>query len=68
MMVPRQLVTIMADNSTSFHRVLIFCSGNTHDDILLAKIETVYSGSGDPGSSMVCFLGSAGNFLDQFYF
>ncbi|KAI4351321.1 hypothetical protein L6164_005696 [Bauhinia variegata] len=27
-------------------------SGNTHDDMLLAKIETVYTGSGDHGSSM----------------
>jgi hypothetical protein len=29
------------------------CSGNTHDDTLLAKIETVYTGSGEHGSSMV---------------
>ncbi|KAL5152339.1 Outer envelope protein 80, chloroplastic [Glycine soja] len=29
-------------------------SGNTHDDTLLAKLETVYTGSGDHGSSMVC--------------
>ncbi|KAJ1383324.1 POTRA domain [Sesbania bispinosa] len=27
-------------------------SGNTHDDMLLAKLETVYTGSGDHGSSM----------------
>ncbi|KAH1145353.1 hypothetical protein GLYMA_15G033700v4 [Glycine max] len=27
-------------------------SGNTHDDTLLAKLETVYTGSGDHGSSM----------------
>ncbi|KAL5082567.1 hypothetical protein RYX36_010988 [Vicia faba] len=27
-------------------------SGNTHDDTLLAKIETVYTGSGEHGSSM----------------
>ncbi|TKY48368.1 Outer envelope protein 80 [Spatholobus suberectus] len=27
-------------------------SGNTHDDTLLAKFETVYTGSGDHGSSM----------------
>ncbi|XAR60392.1 hypothetical protein NMG60_11033746 [Bertholletia excelsa] len=27
-------------------------SGNTHDDTLLAKFECVYTGSGDPGSSM----------------
>lgn len=32
------------------------CSGNTHDDMLLAKFETVYTGSGDHGSSMVCYL------------
>ncbi|KAL3850110.1 hypothetical protein ACJIZ3_011992 [Penstemon smallii] len=30
-------------------------SGNTHDDMLLAKLETVYTGSGDPGSSMFVF-------------
>lgn len=30
-------------------------SGNTHDDMLLAKLETVYTGSGDPGSSMFAF-------------
>lgn len=28
-------------------------SGNTHDDSLLAKLEMVYTGSGDRGSSMV---------------
>ncbi|KAI4386261.1 hypothetical protein MLD38_004207 [Melastoma candidum] len=28
-------------------------SGNTHDDSLLAKLETVYTGSGDHGSSML---------------
>lgn len=28
-------------------------SGKTHDDTLLAKFETVYTGSGDHGSSMV---------------
>ncbi|KAG8389022.1 hypothetical protein BUALT_Bualt02G0186200 [Buddleja alternifolia] len=30
-------------------------SGNTHDDMLLAKLETVYTYSGDPGSSMFVF-------------
>ncbi|KAL0302325.1 UNVERIFIED_CONTAM: Outer envelope protein 80, chloroplastic [Sesamum angustifolium] len=30
-------------------------SGNTHDDMLLAKLETVYTYSDDPGSSMVAF-------------
>ncbi|XP_052203740.1 outer envelope protein 80, chloroplastic [Diospyros lotus] len=30
-------------------------SGNTHDDTLLAKFECVYTGSGDPGSSMFVF-------------
>ncbi|KAK4387408.1 Outer envelope protein 80, chloroplastic [Sesamum angolense] len=33
---------------------LIF-SGNTHDDMLLAKLETVYTCSDDPGSSMFAF-------------
>ncbi|KAL1560503.1 Outer envelope protein 80, chloroplastic [Salvia divinorum] len=27
-------------------------SGNSHDNMLLAKLETVYTGSGDPGSTM----------------
>ncbi|XP_047254966.1 outer envelope protein 80, chloroplastic isoform X2 [Capsicum annuum] len=30
-------------------------SGNTHDDMLLAKLEAVYTGSGDPGSSVFVF-------------
>ncbi|KAL0371128.1 UNVERIFIED_CONTAM: Outer envelope protein 80, chloroplastic [Sesamum angustifolium] len=30
-------------------------SGNTHDDMLLAKLETVYTHSGDPSSSMFVF-------------
>ncbi|XP_011080272.1 outer envelope protein 80, chloroplastic isoform X2 [Sesamum indicum] len=30
-------------------------SGNTHDDMILAKLETVYTYSGDPGSSMFVF-------------
>lgn len=30
---------------------LFSCSGNTHDSMLLAKIETVYTGSGDPAAS-----------------
>ncbi|CAN6696602.1 unnamed protein product [Malus baccata var. baccata] len=30
-------------------------SGNTHDDMLLAKLESVYTGSGDHGSSMCVF-------------
>ncbi|KAJ7947540.1 outer envelope protein 80, chloroplastic [Quillaja saponaria] len=30
-------------------------SGNTHDDMLLAKFESVYTGSGDRGSSMFAF-------------
>ncbi|KAL0389349.1 UNVERIFIED_CONTAM: Outer envelope protein 80, chloroplastic [Sesamum calycinum] len=29
--------------------------GNTHDDMLLAKLETVYTHSGDPSSSMFVF-------------
>ncbi|KAF8396130.1 hypothetical protein HHK36_017742 [Tetracentron sinense] len=30
-------------------------SGNTHDEMLLAKVESVYTGSGDHGSSMFVF-------------
>ncbi|KAL6203705.1 hypothetical protein ACLB2K_027404 [Fragaria x ananassa] len=30
-------------------------SGNSHDEMLLAKLETVYTGSGDRGSSMLKF-------------
>ncbi|XP_055807116.1 outer envelope protein 80, chloroplastic-like isoform X2 [Solanum dulcamara] len=30
-------------------------SGNTHDDMLLAKLETVYTGSSGPGSSVFVF-------------
>ncbi|XP_057953580.1 outer envelope protein 80, chloroplastic [Malania oleifera] len=30
-------------------------SGNSHDDMLLAKFETVYTGSGDQGSSLFVF-------------
>ena len=33
--------------------VFLFCSGNTHDDMLLAKFESAYTGSGGRGSSMV---------------
>lgn len=32
------------------------CSGNTHDDMLLAKFETVYTGAGDHASSLVCIF------------
>lgn len=32
------------------------CSGNAYDKMLLAKLESVYTGSGGPGSSMVSFL------------
>lgn len=28
-------------------------SGNNHDDMLLAKVESVYTGSSDPSSSLV---------------
>ncbi|KAH0669866.1 hypothetical protein KY289_024359 [Solanum tuberosum] len=31
------------------------CCGNTHDDMLLAKLETVNTGSGDPSSSVFVF-------------
>lgn len=34
-------------------RLDLCCSGNSHDDMLLAKLETVYTCSGDPGASMV---------------
>lgn len=36
-----------------FFSPFFFCSGNSHDDMLLAKLESVYTGSGDRGSSMV---------------
>ncbi|KAL3518894.1 hypothetical protein ACH5RR_021483, partial [Cinchona calisaya] len=35
-----------------FYSSPLTASGNSHDDMLLAKIESVYTGSGDPGSSM----------------
>lgn len=39
-----------------FYSSPLTASGNTHDDMLLAKIETVYTGSGDPAaSSMFAF-------------
>ncbi|XP_071914444.1 outer envelope protein 80, chloroplastic-like isoform X2 [Coffea arabica] len=38
-----------------FYSSPLTASGNTHDDMLLAKLETVYTGSGDPGSSMFAF-------------
>ncbi|XP_049391564.1 uncharacterized protein LOC125855984 [Solanum stenotomum] len=31
------------------------CSGNTHNDMLLAKLETVNTSSGEPGSSVFVF-------------
>nr|GMC85109.1 outer envelope protein 80, chloroplastic-like [Ipomoea batatas] len=36
--------------------------GNTHDDMLLAKLETMYTGSGDSGSSILslCLLDLSG--------
>lgn len=39
----------------SFSNSQLTASGNNHDDMLLAKLETVYTGSGDPGSSMFAF-------------
>ncbi|KAM5582628.1 hypothetical protein ABKV19_002849 [Rosa sericea] len=33
----------------------VTASGNSYDDMLLAKLETVYTGSGDSGSSMLKF-------------
>ncbi|KAI3407971.1 POTRA domain-containing protein [Psidium guajava] len=38
-----------------FYSNPLTASGNTHDDSLLAKLETVYTGSGDRGSSMFAF-------------
>ncbi|CAH9072275.1 unnamed protein product [Cuscuta europaea] len=38
-----------------FYSSPLTASGNTHDDMLLAKLETVYTGSGDSGSSMLAF-------------
>ncbi|KAH7836831.1 hypothetical protein Vadar_006191 [Vaccinium darrowii] len=38
-----------------FYSSPLTASGNTHDDTLLAKFECVYTGSGDPGSSMFVF-------------
>ncbi|KAE9462261.1 hypothetical protein C3L33_05837, partial [Rhododendron williamsianum] len=35
-----------------FYSSPLTASGNIHDDTLLAKFESVYTGSGDPGSSM----------------
>lgn len=51
-------------------------SGNTYDDCLLAKVETVYSDSGDHGSSMVVsqldpqfnYIVSNVNHAQQYYF
>ncbi|KMZ56006.1 Outer envelope protein 80, chloroplastic [Zostera marina] len=37
------------------HNCPLTASGNTYDDCLLAKVETVYSDSGDHGSSMFVF-------------
>ncbi|WMV08898.1 hypothetical protein MTR67_002283 [Solanum verrucosum] len=34
----------------------LIASGNTHDDMLFAKLETVYIGCSDPGSSVVSFI------------
>ncbi|KAG5517588.1 hypothetical protein RHGRI_038102 [Rhododendron griersonianum] len=38
-----------------FYSSPLTASGNTYDDTLLAKFESVYTGSGDPGSSMFVF-------------
>ncbi|KAB2607325.1 outer envelope protein 80 [Pyrus ussuriensis x Pyrus communis] len=38
-----------------FYGSPLTASGNTHDDVLLAKLESVYTGSGDRGSSMCVF-------------
>ncbi|KAM7497208.1 hypothetical protein LguiA_021622 [Lonicera macranthoides] len=36
-----------------FYSSPLTASGNTHDNMLLAKLESVYTGSGEPGSSML---------------
>ncbi|MFS8005767.1 putative surface antigen D15 [Helianthus anomalus] len=36
-----------------FHNCPLTASGNNHDDMLLAKVESVYTGSSDPSSSLV---------------
>ncbi|CAA2992254.1 outer envelope 80, chloroplastic-like [Olea europaea subsp. europaea] len=38
-----------------FYGSPLTASGNNHDDMLLAKLETVYTSSGDPSSSMLVF-------------
>ncbi|CAM8972898.1 hypothetical protein QQ045_028831 [Rhodiola kirilowii] len=38
-----------------FYNSPLTASGNPHDDALLAKLESVYTGSGDRGSSMFVF-------------
>lgn len=40
----------------AYNFIKFLCSGNTHDNMLLAKLESVYTGSGEPGSSMVSHL------------
>lgn len=37
----------------AFYFYVCSCSGKTHDDTLLAKFESIYTGSGDHGSTMV---------------
>ncbi|CAI9106536.1 OLC1v1005718C1 [Oldenlandia corymbosa var. corymbosa] len=41
---------------SDFYGSPLTASGNAHDNMLLAKVETIYTGSGDPGSSMICYL------------
>lgn len=36
--------------------ILLYVSGNADDNMLLAKLEGVYTGSGDHGSSMVSYF------------
>ncbi|MCI01563.1 outer envelope protein 80 chloroplastic-like, partial [Trifolium medium] len=45
-------VLIIRDRYNSPLTARLYSNGNTHDDTLLAKIETVYTGSGEHGSSM----------------
>lgn len=46
------LLIVMQGYMVLISSVFVF-SGKTHDDTLLAKLETVYTGSGHHGSSMV---------------
>lgn len=51
---------------SSSHLTFLLGSGKTHDDTLIAKLECVYTGSGDRGSSMVSHLELLYNFFIYF--